>query len=75
MTLEEAIYELNDLEAGDIELGCDKAAKAERLGIEALELLKYIRDMPNPFPEGDIQAIVVERCREIVGGLLSSETE
>lgn len=44
MTPEEAIKELNDLEAGDIELGRDKAAKAERLGIEAIRELQKLRN-------------------------------
>lgn len=37
MTPEEAIYELEDLKAGDIEVGRARAARAEGLGIEALK--------------------------------------
>ena len=43
MKLEEAIKKLEDLRAGDLEVGRDKAANAEALGIEALKRCKEAR--------------------------------
>ena len=55
----------------------DKLASnnALKLGIEALERLKVIRNEPNPNLKGTPTYRVVERCRKIGGDLLPDEAE
>jgi len=43
MTLEEAIYILDELMSEDLEYGNDKAAKAQALGIEALKVYQQLK--------------------------------
>ena len=46
MTLEEAIYILDELLSEDLEYGNDKATKAQALGIEALKLVNAMGECP-----------------------------